>query len=167
MLNPLAILKGAKVFLIIGAAIFLTSTLKTCEKNRVAERDAAITANAEKVSAQANAAALATANAQLEAIATATAAALVAAAEARVAIDDRFIEIQKTQQEQKAILEDSRLDKLISGRKKSLVLLRVNKATRERFDEVEAIFDGTEYVPTIPTSDPYADPRAVCTGWMW
>jgi len=142
-MNPLAILKGAKVFLIIAVAMAALAFLNKCENTRVAERDAAITANAEKVSAQANAAALATANAQLEAIAKATAAALEAAAKARVEIDSRFVAIQKTQNEQKAILESNRLDKLISGRKRSLVLLRVNKATRERFDEVEAIFDGT------------------------
>ncbi len=142
MLNPLAILKGAKIFLIIGVLAFGLMVLNTCEKNRVAERDAAITANAEKVSAQANAAALATANAQLEAIARATAAALEAAAKARVEIDTRFVEIQKTQNEQKSLLESNRLNALVK-RKRSLILLRVNKATRERFDEVEEIFDGT------------------------
>ena len=141
-MNPLMILKGAKVFLIIGAVVFLTATLKTCENNRVAERDAAITANAEKVSAQANAAALATANAQLEAIAKATAAALEAAAEARVEIDARFVAIQKTQQEQKSLLENNRLNVLLRD-KRGLILRLANKATRERFDEVEAIFDGT------------------------
>lgn len=143
MLNPLAILKGAKVFLIIGVAMATLAFLNKCENTRVAERDAAITANAEKVSAQANAAALATANAQLEAIARATAAALEAAAKARVEIDSRFVAIQKTQQEQKSLLEGNRLNTLVSGRKRTLILLRVNKATRERFDEVEAIFDGT------------------------
>lgn len=116
--------------------------LNKCENTRVTERDAAITANAEKVSAQANAAALATANAQLEAIARATAAALEAAAKARVEIDDRFIAIQKSQNEQKILLEGNRLNALVKD-KRGLILLRVNKATRERFDEVEAIFDGT------------------------
>jgi len=141
-MNPLAILKGAKVFLIIGVVIATLAFLNKCEDTRVLERDAAITANAEKVSAQANAAALATANAQLEAMAKATAAALQAAAEARVKIDSQFAAIQKTQTEQKALLEDNRLNALVK-KKRSLILLRVNKATRERFDEVEAIFDGT------------------------
>lgn len=141
-MNPLAILKGARIFLIIGAVIFLTSTLKTCEANRVAERDAAIVANAEKVSAQANAAALATANAQLEAVTKAQFEALVASIRAREQIDTLFVEIQKTQNEQKSLLEGNRLNEVIK-KKRSLIVLLANKATRKRFDEVEAIFDGT------------------------
>ncbi len=141
-MNPLAILKGAKVFLIIGVVIALLVFLNKCEDTRVTERNAAITANAEKVSAQVNAAALATANAQLEAISKAQAAALEAAARARVAIDARFIAIQKTQNAQKSLLESNRLNALVK-KNRSRILLRVNKATRERFDEVEEIFDGT------------------------
>lgn len=141
-MNPLAILKGAKIFLIIGAVIFLTSTLKTCEANRVAERDATIVANAEKVTAQANAATLATANAQLEAITRERDAALAAAEEARVQIDSQFRVIEKVQQEQKALLEGNRLNEAIRG-KRTLVQNLANRATRERFDEVEQIFDGT------------------------
>ena len=140
-MNPLAILKGAKVFLIIGVVIATLSFLNKCEDTRVAERDAAITANAEKVSAQANAAALTIANAQMLAMAEATAASLQAAAEARAVIDAQFQEIRKNQNEQKALLEGNRLNTLVKS-KRSLILLRVNKATRERFDEVESIFDG-------------------------
>lgn len=139
-MNPLAILKGAKIFLIIGAVIFLTTVLKTCEANRVAERDAAITANAEKVSAQANAANLATANKQLEAVAKAQSEAMVAAAQARENIDAQFKAIEKLQQSQKALLEGDRLSKAIK-KKRSLVIIRANEATRERFDDVESIFN--------------------------
>ena len=143
MLNPLSILKGAKVFMIIGLATATLVFLNKCEDTRVVERNAAITANAEKVSAQANAAALAISNAQMLAMAEATAASLQAAAEARAVIDGQFAEIQKTQQEQKALLEDNKLNRVLSGRGRERVERLMNKATRERFDEVEAIFDGT------------------------
>ena len=142
-MNPLAILKGAKVFLIIGVAMATLAFLNKCEDTRVLERDAAITANAEKVSAQANAAALTISNAQMLAMAEATAASLQAAAEARAVIDGQFAEIQKTQQEQKALLEDNKLNRVLSGRGRERVERLMNKATRERFDEVEAIFEGT------------------------
>ena len=141
-MNPLMILKGAKVFVIVAVLAYGLTVLKGCEANRVAERDAAIAANAEKVSAQANAAALATANAQLEALAHATASALQAAAEARIKTDSEFIEIRKAQQEQKALLEGNKLNRAVGG-KRELVERLANRATRERFDEVEGIFDGT------------------------
>lgn len=141
-MNPLAILKGAKVFLIIGVVIATLTFMNKCEDTRVAERDAAIAANAEKVSAQANAAALATANAQLEAMVKTTAAALQASAEARTMIDAQFTDIRKTQNEQKSLLENNRLNRAVRG-KRELVERLANRATRKRFDEVEAIFDGT------------------------
>lgn len=141
-MSLLSVLKGLKVLAIVAVMGFGLTVLKTCEANRVAERDAAITANAEKVSAQANVAVLETANAQLESMAKATAAALQAAAEARTYIDAQFAEIQKTQQEQKSLLEGNRLNDVIR-RKRSLIVILANKATRKRFDEVEAIFDGT------------------------
>ncbi len=142
-MNPLSILKGAKVFLIIGVAIATLSFLNKCENTRVLERDAAITANAEKVSAQANAAALTIANGQMLAMAEATAASLQAAQEARAIIDAQFQEIRKTQAEQKAVLEGNKLNRVLAGRGRERVERLMNKATRERFDEVEAIFDGT------------------------
>jgi hypothetical protein len=139
-MNPLAILKGAKIFLMIGTVIFALTVLKTCEKNRIEERNAAIAANAEKVTAQANAAALATANAQLEAITKATNKALEDAARAQDEVAAEFAEIKKGQAEQKALLEGDRLQKAIRS-KRELVENAVNKATRERFDEVEEIFN--------------------------
>ncbi len=142
-MNPLAILKGAKVFLIIGLAIATLAFLSKCEDTRVLERNAAITANAEKVSAQANAAALATSNAQMLAMAQATAASLQAATEARIIIDAEFQEIQKTQREQIAVLEDNKLNRLLSGRGRERVEALMNRATRARADEIENIFDGT------------------------
>ena len=141
-MNPLTILKGAKVFIIVAVLGYGLTVLKGCEENRVAERDAAIAANAEKVSAQANAELLAVANQQLEAISKAQANALTAAAEARVEIDNRFIDIQKTQAEQKEILEDNKLNRVVKKNPEAVERL-ANKATRERFDEVEQIFDGT------------------------
>ena len=139
-MNPLAILKGAKISLIIGAAIFALSILKTCESNRVLERDAAIVANAEKVSAQANASALATANAQLEAITKATTKALEDSARAQEELSAEFRGIKKGQAEQKLLLEGDRLQKAVRG-KRELVERLANKATAERFREVEGVFN--------------------------
>jgi len=144
-MNPLMIKKilmGAKVFVIAGIVFYAFTVLKTCEENRVAERDGAIVANAEKVTAQANAADLATANAQLAAIAKAQADALTAAAKARAVTDSQFLEIRKTQAEQKAVLEGNKLNRVVRENPEAVERL-ANKATRERFDEVESIFDGT------------------------
>lgn len=144
-MNPLMIKKAvmaAKVFVIAGIIMYALTVVKSCEENRVAERDAAIAANADKVTAQANAADLATANAQLEAIAKAQANALTEAAKARGRIDSQFSEIQKTQAEQKSILEGNQLNRVVRSNPEAVERL-ANKATRERFDEVEQIFDGT------------------------
>ena len=141
-MNPLMIVKGLKLFAIVAILGYGLSVVKGCEANRVAERDATIVANANKVSAQANAATLAVANAQLEAITKQRNEAQAAANQARVVIDEQFETIERTQREQTLMLEGNRLNEAVRG-KRSLIVIRANKATRERFDDVEDIFDGT------------------------
>lgn len=141
-MNPLMILKGAKLLAILVVLTLGLTQLKTCEANRVAERDAAIVANANKVSAQAHAANLAIANQQLEAIAKQRNEAQAAAEQARIVIDEQFVEIERTQREYNSLLEGNRLNEAVRG-KRTLIVIRANKATRERFDEVEDIFDGS------------------------
>lgn len=142
-MNPMAIVKGAKVFAIVGALSFALYIVNDWRLDQAAQRDALITANATAVSAEARAQAIATANAQLEAVAESQAVALAQAAEAMRESAEQFEEIQRTQLEQKAVLEDlSQLERAVDGRH-TLVVRLANRATRERFDEVEAIFDGT------------------------
>lgn len=141
-MNPLMILKGAKLLAILAVLTFGLTTLKTCEANRVAERDATIVANANKVSAQAHAANLAIANQQLEAITKQRNQAQADADQARVVIDEQFEEIERTQRDNNSLLEGNRLNEAVRG-KRSLIVIRANKATRERFDDVEDIFDGS------------------------
>ena len=141
-MNPLMILKGAKVFVIVAVVAYSLSVLKGCEANRVAERDATIVANAEKVSAQANAANLAIANQQLEAITKQRNEAQALAEDAQRLSAARVLEVKKLQAEQKELLEGNRLNEAVRN-KRELVERMANRATRERFDEVEAIFDGT------------------------
>ena len=141
-MNPLMILKGAKMLAIVMLLTFGLTTLKKCEDNRVAERDATIVANADKVSAQAHAANLAIANQQLEAITKQRNEAQAAADQARVVIDEQFEEIERTQRDNNSLLEGNRLNEAVRG-KRSLIVIRANKATRERFDDVEDIFDGS------------------------
>ena len=140
MLNPLLLLKGAKVFMIGGIVAAGLLTLNKCENNRVLERDAAISANAEKVSAQANAAALATANQQLEAITKAYNESVKEMKAATARTEEQFVQIQIAQNEQKAVLEVKRLESSVK-RKRGLIKIRMNKATQERFDEIESIFN--------------------------
>lgn len=139
-MNPLMILKGAKVFVIVALLAYGVSFLKGCEETRIAERDAAIAANAEKVSAQANAAALAVANQQLEAITESYRKSVEEYAAAQRQAAESIAVIQTAQAEQKAMLEGDRLQKAIRG-KRELVEKLSNKATKERFDEVENIFN--------------------------
>lgn len=141
-MNPLMILKGVKLLAVVALLTFGLTQLKTCEANRVAERDAAIVANANKVSAQAHAANLAIANQQLEAVAQQRAAALRDAELAREVAEEQRKEIDRVHKENTALLEGNRLNEAVKG-KRSLIVIRANKATRERFDEVEDIFDGS------------------------
>jgi hypothetical protein len=103
------ILKGAKMLAIVALLTFGLTTLKKCEDNRVAERDAAIVANANKVSAQAHAAVLAQANAQLEAVREERDRSQRQAELARAIIDEQFEEIERTQRENNRLLEGNRL----------------------------------------------------------
>jgi len=136
------ILKGAKLLAILAVVTFGMTQLKTCEANRVAERDATIVANADKVSAQANADAMARANLRLEAITKQRNESQAAADAAEKDADVLFKEIDLQREENSRLLEGNRLNEAVRG-KRSLIVLRANKATRERFDEVEDIFDGT------------------------
>lgn len=141
-MNPMMILKGAKLFAIIGVVAFALYQINDFRKQEQAETDALITANATAVSAEAKAQVLATANAQLREISKAQTEALRLAAEAQAAMQSEFAEIKKTQLEQKALLEGDRLANAVRG-KRELVERLSNRATRERFDEVEEIFDGS------------------------
>ena len=141
-MNPLMILKGAKIFVIVAVVAYTLSIVKGCEQNRVLERDAAIVANANKVSAQANAANLAIANAQLEAITKQRDKAQEDAARAQEIATEEFALIAKKHAAQIGTLESNQLNRAVRG-KRELVQKLANDATRERFDEVEAIFDGT------------------------
>ena len=142
-MNPMAILKGSKFFVIAALVGFGLWFVNDWRLDQAAQRDALITANADAVSARAQTQVFATANAQLEAIAETQAQALE---EARVAMEEarrQNAEIRATQLAQKAVLEDTtRLQNAITGRR-TLVQRLANRATRERFDEIEAIFDGT------------------------
>lgn len=140
MLNPLTILKGAKVFVVVAIIAAALGMLNKCEDNRVAERNAAIEANAAKVSAQANAAAMATANKQLEVITKAYEESVKEMMEAQARTEEQFVQIQITQNEQLDVLETKRLETLVK-KKRSLIKRLMNKATQERFDEVESIFN--------------------------
>jgi hypothetical protein len=140
-MNPLMILKGMKVFVIAGVLLYGLTMVNDYRKDQQAKTDALITANAKAVSAEARAQTIAIANAQLEAITEAQSQALIAASEARSQIDEQFKQIQKTQNEQKSLLESNRLNEAVKG-KRTLIVLRANRATKERFDEVESIFDG-------------------------
>ena len=141
-MNPLMILKGAKWFAIAGLVAFALYQLNDYRKTEQAETDALITANATAVSAEAKAQALATANAQLEAVNRTTTEALLKAVEKQEELREEFNKFRKTQLEQKELLEGDRLNRAIRGKREWVERLS-NRATRERFDEVEEIFDGS------------------------
>jgi hypothetical protein len=141
-MNPAMILSGAKMLAIIAVLMYATSFLKGCEENRVLERDATIVAAADKVSAQAHAANLAIANAQLEAITKERDRALADAVVAQAETAAEFATIEQDHAVQMGMLEGNRLNVAIRGNRERIEKL-ANDATRERFDEVESIFDGT------------------------
>lgn len=141
-MNPLMILKGAKVFIIAGVILYGLMMVNNFRKDEQAETDALLTANAERVSALAHAQTLATANAQLEAITNAQAESIKQSAAAMAKSAEHFEAIERNQEEQKRLLEGKRLNNAVRG-KRELVERLANRATKERFREVEQIFDGT------------------------
>lgn len=140
--SPMAILKGSKFFIIAALVAYGLWFVNDYRNDQQEQRDALITANADAVSAKAQTQAFATANAQLEALAETQAEALVAASAAMEESAEQFQEIRRVQEEQSQMLEGNRLNNAIRG-KRTLVERLSNRATRERFDEVEAIFDGS------------------------
>lgn len=138
----MAILKGSKFFIIAALVAYGLWFVNDYRNDQQEQRDALITANADAVSAKAQTQAFATANAQLEALAETQAEALVAASAAMEESAEQFQEIRRVQEEQSQMLEGNRLNNAIRG-KRTLVERLSNRATRERFDEVEAIFDGS------------------------
>lgn len=128
--------------MIAGVVAFGLYIANDFRKDQQAKTDALITANATAVSAEARAQTLRTANAQLEAISKAQTEALRLAQEAMRESAERFQEIERNQREQTALLEGNRLNEAVRG-KRELVERLSNRATRERFDEVEEIFDGS------------------------
>jgi hypothetical protein len=141
-MNPLMILKGAKVFVIAGVIMYGLTMVNDFRKDEQAETDALLTANVKMVSALAHAQTLATANAQLEAVNNAQAESIKQSAIAMAESAQHFETIERNQKEQKSLLEGNRLNNAVRG-KRELVERLANRATKERFREVEQIFDGT------------------------
>ena len=139
-MNPLMIVKGLKMFAILGVLMYGLTMVNDFRKDQQAKTDALITANADAVSAKARTQVLATANAQLEAVSKTQAEALRLSAIAMARSAEQFKEISVAQEEQTRVLEGNRLADAIRGRR-DLVELLSNKATRERFDEVENIYN--------------------------
>jgi len=142
-MNPLTILKGAKVFLIVGVLSFGLMTVRDFMKDQRNLRDSIITVNAEKVSAQARAQTLETANAQLEKIAAVNEKFRADTQIALENLNETFTGIRLEQINQTQVLEGNRLNTLANSRKQDLIEKQSNRATRARFDEVEAVFDGS------------------------
>lgn len=142
-MNPLMILKGAKVFLILGVITFGLTMVNGFMKDQRNLRDSVITVNAEKVSAQAHAQTLATANAQLKKIAETEKRFRKETQAALFQLNETFTEIRLEQHRQTEVLQGDRLSTLANSRKQNLIERLSNKATRARFDEVEEIFDGS------------------------
>jgi len=142
MLNPMSILKAAKPYLILGVISFGLIMVSVYLKDQRELRNSLITANAEKVSAQARAEVYAHANIQLEARIDMQEELAVARQESLENLNETFTAIRLEQAQQTEVLEGDRLSRLI-GKKQELIERLSNKATRARFDEVESIFDGS------------------------
>jgi len=142
-MSLLTILKGAKVFLIVGVLSLGLMTVRDFMKDQRNLRDSIITVNAEKVSAQARAQTLETANAQLEKKAEINLRFREATKIALENLNETFTGIRLEQAHQSQVLEGNRLSTLANSRKQNLIERLSNKATRARFDEVEKVFDGS------------------------
>lgn len=142
-MNPLMILKGAKVFLILGVITFGLTMVNGFMKDQRNMRDSVIAVNAEKISAQAHAQTLAIANAQLILRAKIEKSFREETQASLNKLNETFTAIRLEQHKQTEVLQGDRLSTLANSRKQNLIERLSNKATRARFDAVEEIFDGS------------------------
>ena len=138
--NPVTAVKGIAILAIVTLTL---TTVRGCMKDQQAMRDALVEETAAKINAQARAETLQHANQQLQAFIETQAESLKVAIETREQLDRQFNEIRTEQLAQKQVLEGDRLSRAISG-KRELVERLANRATKERFDEVENIFNSSE-----------------------
>lgn len=141
-MNVSAILNVVKV---VGVAVVLTLVLmqmKSCQKEQAQLRQDLIDANADRVSLQARSQELENANNQLESALQITRES-VAASNAAIESLNREREIaQEEAANQRKVLNDVERLQSIANRRTSLLERMVNRATKERFDELEEVFNG-------------------------
>lgn len=129
------------MFLILGVISYGLLTANSFMKDQRNLRDAAITANAEKVSAQARAQTLVNANVQLEAIVETERRFRAETEEALNELNDIFTETRREQSQQTQALERYRLSPLATSEEQDRIERLSNLAMAARFREVENIFN--------------------------
>lgn len=140
-MNVTVAIKLAKFAAVIGLVTLALITYRQMEADKQNLRDAVITANAEKVTVQARAQELENANRQLE-VALSITEQSIAASNAAIIDLNRAREIaQEEADRQRDVLEDANRLQLIANRRTSLLERMVNRATKERFNELESLFN--------------------------
>ncbi len=131
------------MFLILGVITFGLIMVNNFMKDQRLLRATVITVNAEKVSAQARVQELVNAKVQLEAVIEVENRFREETRRELEELNETFTQIRLQQESQKQVLEGDQLNRLANSRKQNLIERLSNKATRARFNEVEAIFDGS------------------------
>jgi len=140
-MNLFAILKSAKVFLILGvisAGLMMANSFMKDQRNL---RDTLITTSAEKISAQARSQAMENANVVLGAALTKS---LESQAASRIAVEDlnqTFAAAELEAQRQIKVLEDGDRLQRLADEKADTIMRLSNAATKERFDELATLFN--------------------------
>lgn len=131
-------LKWAAILAIVSFGMKIGNDFLTDARN---QRNALIEANAEKVSAQARNQELSNANTLLEDAIRITQESVRASSEAITELKKQNAEAQAAAAAQKSVLTDVERLQTLANARTSLIEKMVNRATKERFDELEAIFN--------------------------
>jgi len=140
MLGPSAIVSAVKWAAVVGVVTLALVIYQQNQKDARNMRDSLITVNAEKISQQARAQELENANVVLESALQISLESHAASAKAVEELNEQFAEARIESTEQQAVFDDHDLQNLANHRPETIERLS-NRATKERFDELEDLFN--------------------------
>ncbi len=140
MIGASAIISGVKWAAVLAVITLVVVTYRQQVADARNMRDSLITVNAEKISEQARAQELENANVILQSVLTIS---LESAEESRIAVEalnEHFAEFRIESDAQKNVFDEHNLQNL-ANKKRGLIEKLSNKATKERFNELESLFN--------------------------
>jgi hypothetical protein len=141
ILNASAITSAVKWAAVLGVITLALITYRQSQADARNLRDALITESAAKISAQARSQELSNANIQLQSALEITSESVRISNEAITELKVQNAAAQKVAAEQKAVLNDIGRLQSVANKRTTLIEKMSNRATKERFDELELLFN--------------------------